>query len=87
MHVIRALADLRNLDREIEIIQSLAEQIVAYETAMIDACDVSAELDCLLSFAEASRAYNYVRPNMVEENVTIIRDGRYADTSTFSRFS
>ena len=41
------------------------------------ACDVCAELDCLLSFAEASTAGNFVRPQMVEENVIDIKQGRY----------
>jgi DNA mismatch repair protein MSH5 len=42
------------------------------------ACDVCAELDVLLSFAEASRAYDYRRPRMVEEPIIDIIAGRYA---------
>jgi DNA mismatch repair protein MSH5 len=63
-------------DREIEIIQTLLEKVGVFEEAMATTCDYCAELDCLLSFAEASRAYNYVRPDMVEDNVIDIRAGR-----------
>lgn len=45
---------------------------------MEDASTVCAELDCLLSFAEAARAFNYQRPRMVEDPVVDIVQGRYA---------
>ncbi|KAI0731903.1 DNA mismatch repair protein MutS [Fomitopsis betulina] len=65
------------VDREIEIVQSLSDRISRHEEAMQYACDVCAELDCLLSFAEASTAGNYVKPNMVEENMIDIKQGRH----------
>ncbi|KII86749.1 hypothetical protein PLICRDRAFT_164045 [Plicaturopsis crispa FD-325 SS-3] len=65
------------VDRELEIIQGLLEKILEHDEAMTHACDVCAELDCLLSFAEASRAYDYCRPVMVEENVMNIVQGRH----------
>lgn len=72
------IGDLHSLivDREIEIIQALLEEILVYDQAMGYACDVCAELDCLLSFAEASRMYNYQRPRMVEGNIIDIQQGR-----------
>ena len=63
-------------DREIEITQALLEKVLVYDEAMTVACDVCAELDCLLAFAQASRAFNYVRPTLIEENVIDIRQGR-----------
>ena len=45
---------------------------------MEDASSVCAELDCLLSFAEAARVFNYRRPRMVEEPIVDIVQGRYA---------
>ncbi|TFY68394.1 hypothetical protein EVG20_g3567 [Dentipellis fragilis] len=65
------------VDRELEIIQELQEKILAYEKAMGDACDICAELDCLLSFAEASNAYGYIRPEISEENIINIKAGRH----------
>ncbi|KAA1469886.1 hypothetical protein DENSPDRAFT_649174 [Dentipellis sp. KUC8613] len=65
------------VDRELEIIQELQEKVLAYEKAMGDACDTCAELDCLLSFAEATNAYGYTRPEMSEENIINIKAGRH----------
>ncbi|KAH9941054.1 muts domain V-domain-containing protein [Amylocystis lapponica] len=65
------------VDREIEIVQSLKEKILEYGDAMGHACDVCAELDCLLSLAEASRTYDYRRPQMTEKNVLDIKQGRH----------
>jgi DNA mismatch repair protein MSH5 len=64
-------------DREIEILQTLLERVMVYDEAMGRACDVCAELDCLLSFAEVSKIFDYRRPNMVDENVIYIQQGRY----------
>jgi DNA mismatch repair protein MSH5 len=52
------------------------EKIVLFEDSMIKVCEICAEIDCLLSFAEASRAYNYTRPQMVSENIINIKQGR-----------
>ncbi|KAI0802089.1 muts domain V-domain-containing protein [Irpex lacteus] len=65
------------VDKEIEIIQKLLEEVMIYESAMSNACDICAELDCLLSFAEASRAYNYQRPAITEDNILAIKGGRH----------
>ena len=64
------------LDREIEITQTLLEKILTYDEAMTLTCDICAELDCLLSFAQASRIYGYHRPRIVEDNIIDIRQGR-----------
>ncbi|KAG6868980.1 hypothetical protein C0993_006502 [Termitomyces sp. T159_Od127] len=63
-------------DREIEIIQNLLDELLVYDALISQACHACAELDCLLSFADASRTYNYRRPVMVEENVIDIYQGR-----------
>ncbi|TFK28044.1 hypothetical protein FA15DRAFT_107923 [Coprinopsis marcescibilis] len=65
------------VDRELEIIQELLEEALSCEAAISKACDACAELDCLLSLAEASRRNNYVRPRMVQENVIEIVQGRH----------
>jgi DNA mismatch repair protein MSH5 len=72
------------IDREIEIIQELQSRILVYDKAMGHACDVCAELDVLLSFAEASRAHDYRRHQMVDESVIDIIGGRYA-SAVFKR--
>ena len=72
------VGDLHSMivDRELEIVQTLLEDVLTFSEAMLKACEVCAELDCLLSFAQASRTNNYVRPDMVEENVIDIVQGR-----------
>ena len=64
------------VDREIEIVQELLDKILRYGPTMEDASSVCAELDCLLSFAEAARAFDYRRPRMVEDPVMDIVQGR-----------
>lgn len=68
----------KSTDREIEIVQSLQEKILVYDDIIGHACDVCAELDCLLSFAVAARSHGYQRPHMTEENVIDIKQGRCA---------
>ncbi|KAG1765597.1 DNA mismatch repair protein MutD [Suillus placidus] len=65
------------VDREIEIVQELLERILVFSEGMRHTCDVCAELDCLLAFAEASRAYNYCRPQMSEHPIIDIDQGRH----------
>jgi DNA mismatch repair protein MSH5 len=64
------------IDREIEIVQTLLEDVLKMERDIEAACDVGAELDCLLSFTTASRTYEYTRPTMVESDVMNIIGGR-----------
>lgn len=64
-------------DRELEIIQELAESVLPFAEAISEACDICAELDCLLCFSEATNLYNYRRPQMRNENVIKIQQGRY----------
>ncbi|KZT37836.1 hypothetical protein SISSUDRAFT_1114147 [Sistotremastrum suecicum HHB10207 ss-3] len=65
------------VDREIEVIQSMLEKIVVHDRIILNIVDVCAEIDCLLSFAEASRAYKYVRPTMTLDNTLDIKGGRH----------
>ncbi|KAH9002749.1 DNA mismatch repair protein MutS [Lactarius hatsudake] len=65
------------IDRELEIIHELAESVLPFAEAISNACDICAELDCLLCFAEATNLYNYRRPRMSNENVIKIQQGRH----------
>jgi DNA mismatch repair protein MSH5 len=64
------------VDRELEIVQELLEEVLKCDEVIRTACTVCAELDCLLSFASASRQYNYRRPEMVQDNILKITQGR-----------
>ncbi|KAJ3149151.1 MutS protein msh5 [Geranomyces variabilis] len=65
------------VDREIELMQRLQETILAYRGPLIQIAEVCAELDCILSLAEAARKYDYTRPEMTEESVLEIVKGRH----------
>jgi hypothetical protein len=84
----RGPPDLKNEeDRELEIIHELAEKVLPFSGAISEACDICAELDCLLCFAEATNQYNYRRPQMSEENVVNIKQGRYGAFSVIPQYS
>ncbi|VDC00678.1 unnamed protein product [Peniophora sp. CBMAI 1063] len=65
------------VDRELEIIQELQDHVLEYDALMSRACDICAELDCLICFAKASQAYDYRQPEMSEDNVLLIKQGRH----------
>lgn len=69
-----------------EIIHELAEKVLPFSKPISEACDVCAELDCLLCFAEATNQYNYSRPQMSEENVINIKQGRYGAFSVIPQY-
>ena len=69
-----------------EIIHELAEKVLPFSRAISEACDICAELDCLLCFAEATNQYNYRRPQMSEENVINIKQGRYGAFSVIPQY-
>ncbi|EJD50894.1 hypothetical protein AURDEDRAFT_135210 [Auricularia subglabra TFB-10046 SS5] len=62
---------------ELEIVHALSERVMPYAPAIEATCAILAELDCLLSFAQASLVQGYMRPLMSEENVLAVRGGRH----------
>lgn len=63
-------------DREIELVHDLLEKIMLFHDSMINACDVCAELDCLLAFAEAARTFDYRRPQMIDGSIIDVVQAR-----------
>lgn len=59
-----------------EIVEELFQRVIVYEEALTHICDLCAQLDCLLSFAQAARTYNLNMPDMSEDNVIRIVKGR-----------
>lgn len=64
-------------DREIELVHDLLEKIMPFHDSMINACDVCAELDCLLAFAEAARTFDYRRPQMIDGSIIDVVQARH----------
>jgi DNA mismatch repair protein MSH5 len=63
-------------DRELEIVEELLQKVLVHDGALTQICDFCPELDCLLSFAQAARTHNFNIPDMSEDNVTRIVQGR-----------
>ncbi|KND00198.1 MutS family protein MSH5 [Spizellomyces punctatus DAOM BR117] len=74
-----SIGDIHSMivDREIEIIQRLQETVLGYRATLIQVANVCAELDCILSFADAAKRYNCTRPEMTEDNIFHVVKGRH----------
>ncbi|KAJ6445529.1 putative TLC domain-containing protein [Purpureocillium lavendulum] len=64
-------------DREVEIIHRLAAAILAHEESLLAASDVCGEFDALLALAIGAEKYNWTAPQMTEENIVKIENGRH----------
>ncbi|KAI5479415.1 hypothetical protein MNV49_003559 [Pseudohyphozyma bogoriensis] len=64
-------------DKEIEILEVVSVDLLKYEPQILAVASCLAELDCLLAFAEAARIYEWNRPQMTEESVCVIKQGRH----------
>jgi len=60
----------------LEIVEDLLKKVLVHEEALTRICDLCAELDCLLSFAQAARTYDLNMPDMREDNIIRIIKGR-----------
>lgn len=62
---------------ELELYQQLLVSIEPFISAIQNNANITAQLDCLLCFANNAHKYNYHRPVLVNEPVLIIKDGRH----------
>jgi len=70
-------AEERALAIEVEIFTALREQVAAAASRLQTTAVALAEVDVLASLAELARSRNYVRPQIVDEPVLDIVDGRH----------
>ncbi|KAK0569544.1 hypothetical protein OC861_000813 [Tilletia horrida] len=66
------------VEREIEHASSLQEAICEHGAALLQMAELLAELDCLLSLADASGRFEWTRPEVTEDNIIEIYQGRHA---------
>jgi DNA mismatch repair protein MSH5 len=64
-------------DKEIEVLQDLAQNVLEYEDLLLSCSEICGELDCLVALARGANQYNLSRPSVVEENVIKITAGRH----------
>ena len=65
------------LDREIEILHSLAAKILKHEKILIAASDLCGELDSIVALALGAARYQFVPPQMTTANIIHIEKGRH----------
>jgi DNA mismatch repair protein MutS len=70
-------AEERSVKLEYEIFQRVREEVLGQLTKIQQTASALAQLDVLSSFAETARLHNYCRPQVADEGVLQIRDGRH----------
>lgn len=70
-------AEERSRQLELELFQSLRDQIAAHTPRLLRIAEILAELDVLTALAELASSRQYTRPKMVDEPVLHIEAGRH----------
>jgi len=70
-------AEERSVKLEYEIFQRVREEVLGQLPKIQATASALAQLDVLASFAETARLHNYCRPQVADEGVLQIRDGRH----------
>ena len=70
-------AEERSVKLEYEIFQHVREEILGQLKIIQQSASALAQLDVLAAFAETARLHNYCRPQVGDEGVLQIRDGRH----------
>ncbi|MCC7207586.1 MAG: DNA mismatch repair protein MutS, partial [Anaerolineae bacterium] len=75
-------AEERMLDIETRLFRTACEQIAASADPLLKTARAIAHLDVFASFAEVAAREGYCRPQLTEDDVLIIRDGRHPVVET-----
>ncbi|HEX3988295.1 MAG TPA: DNA mismatch repair protein MutS, partial [Verrucomicrobiae bacterium] len=70
-------AEERSVKLEYELFQRVREQVLEQLPSLQKTAGALAQLDVLAAFAETARLHNYCKPEIGEEGVIEIRDGRH----------
>jgi DNA mismatch repair protein MutS len=70
-------AEERSVKLEYELFQRVREEVLGQLPKIQQTASALAQLDVLASFAETARLHNYARPQVNDEGVIQIRDGRH----------
>jgi DNA mismatch repair protein MutS len=70
-------AEERSVKLEYEIFQRVREEVLGQLPKIQQSASALAQLDVLASFAEIARLHNYCRPQVADDGVIQIRDGRH----------
>ncbi|KAL7782209.1 muts domain V domain-containing protein [Trichoderma ceciliae] len=64
-------------DREVEMMQKLATDVIFHENALLKAANICAEFDALLALAIGAVKYGWNEPQMTAANIIHIKGGRH----------
>jgi DNA mismatch repair protein MutS len=70
-------AEERSMKLEFELFQRVREEVLGQLPRLQQTAGALAELDALAGLAETARLYNYCRPEIGEEGILEIREGRH----------
>ena len=70
-------AEERSVKLEYELFQRVREEVLGQLPKIQQTASALAQFDVLASFAETARLHNYCRPQVADEGVLQIRDGRH----------
>jgi DNA mismatch repair protein MutS len=70
-------AEERSTKLEYELFQRVREEVLGHLAEIQATAGALAQVDVLGSFAETARLYNYCRPEVGDENVFFVREGRH----------
>jgi DNA mismatch repair protein MutS len=70
-------AEERSVKLEYELFQRVREGVLGRLQAIQQSASALAQLDVLAAFAETARLHNYCRPQIADEGMLTIRDGRH----------
>src|SRR5262249_22942053 len=70
-------AEERSMKLEYELFQRVREQVLGHLAQIQQTASALAQLDVIAAFAETARIHNYCRPQIGDEGVLVIREGRH----------
>ena len=59
----------------------LLQRLMAFQPCLARAVALAAEVDCLISLAQAARDHGYCRPMLTPENILHIKQGAHSSLS------
>jgi DNA mismatch repair protein MSH5 len=77
LHYTMIFDTLTVIDREVEIIHGLSNQVLQYAAALTKASDICGEFDAIFALASGAKKYGLVAPRMTSQNILSIQNGRH----------
>ena len=64
-------------DIELRILLALEQELLNYELLLVSSFDIIIELDVILSLTLSAHDYNFVKPNLVDDTIISVKNGRH----------